>query len=593
MMDNADIAKLFDEVADLLEILNENPFRVRAYRTGARTVETLGEPIASLAQRGGVKALCELPGIAKDLAGKIVEIVKTGDLALRRELCERVPESLVEMMRVTAVGPKRARMFYEKLDLRTIDALERAAGEGRLHGVRGIGETLEARILRGCAEHKARAGRYRLDQGDAHAGPLAAFLRGAPEVLALEVAGSLRRRKETIADLDVLVASNDPTAVAERLLRYPEVKQVLARGETKCVVVLRSNMQVDVRIVAPESFGAALHYFTGSKAHNIAVRLLGVKRHLKINEYGVFRGTRRLCGAKEEEVYRAVGLPWIPPELREDRGELDAAREGTLPRLIEPRDLKGDLHMHTKRTDGAHTVAEMVEACRARGYAYVAITDHTQALRMTKGLDRAGFREQAREVARVQRDVPELTILRGAEVDILEDGRLDLDEETLAELDVVIVSVHSKFDMKEAAMTERVLRALRHPRARILGHATGRLIGRREPIAIDMGQVMKAARDHGTLLEINAQPERLDLSDVHVKMARDAGVRVVIDTDAHRVAELDLMRYGVGQARRGWCAASDVANTYPLERLRTLLHPTRRAEPRTNPPRAHAGARRG
>jgi DNA polymerase (family X) len=569
-MDNVDIAHLFDEIADLLEIESGNPFRVRAYRTAARTIEALGEPASAIAARdpGG---LAELPGIGKDLAGKIVEILGTGDLALRRELVEKVPEGLVVMMRVDGVGPKRAKLFYDKLGLKTVDDLEAAAKDGRLHSVRGIGEVLERRILQGCTDQRARSGRFRLAEGDAHAAPLVAYLKSAPEVVAIDVAGSLRRRRETIGDIDILVASTEGAAVAERFVGYPEVTKILAHGKTKCSVVLRSGMQTDLRVVAPESYGAALHYFTGSKAHNIAVRTLGVKRKLKISEYGVFRGKRRIGGRTEEEVFRAVGLPWIAPELREDHGEIDAAREGKLPRLIELGDLRGDLHMHTDATDGKNTLREMVEACAARGYTYLAITDHTQALRMTGGLDRAGYRGQRRVIEALRKEFPTITILQGAEVDILADGSLDLDEETLAELDVVIAAVHSKFAMTEATMTERVLSALADPHVNILAHPTGRLLGKREPYAIDMAKIIKAAYDHGVLLEINAQPERLDLSDTLVRMARDAGARFVINTDAHRTSELEFMRYGVDQARRGWCSAKDVANTRPLDELRTLL----------------------
>jgi DNA polymerase (family X) len=574
-MDNVDVARLLDEIADLLEIEGNNPFRVRAYRTAARNIEALGEPVSAIAARDPA-ALAELPGIGKDLAGKIVEMLTTGDLALRRELVARVPASLVVMMRVAGVGPKRAKLFYDHLGLKTLDDLEAAAKERKLRSVRGIGEILEKRILQGCAEQRARSSRFRLAEADAHAAPLLAYLREARDVAAIDVAGSLRRRRETIGDIDVLVASVEPTAVAERFVRYPEVTRVLAQGETKCSVALRSGMQADLRIVAPESYGAALHYFTGSKTHNIAVRTLGLKRKLKISEYGVFRGKRRIGGGTEEEVFRAVGLPWIPPELREGRGEIEAAREGKLPRLIELGDVRGDLHMHTDATDGKNTLREMVEACTSRGYAYIAITDHTQALRMTGGLDRAGFRRQRRIIDALRKEFPTIAILHGSEVDILEGGGLDLDEETLAELDVVIAAVHSKFAMTEAAMTERVLSALAHPRVNILAHPTGRLLGKREPYAIDMAKVVKAACERGVLLEINAQPERLDLSDTLVRMARDAGARFVIDTDAHRTSELEFMRYGVDQARRGWCSAKDVANTRPLDELLALL---RRAAP--------------
>jgi len=581
-MDNVDVARLLDEIADLLEIESGNPFRVRAYRTAARTIEALGQPLATLVRRDPA-ALEELPGIGKDLAGKIVEIVTTGDLGLRRELVAKVPESLVLMMRVAGVGPKRARAFYDHLGLQTIDDLEAAARSGKLHTLRGIGELLERRILQGCAEARARSSRFRLAEADAHAAPLVAYLREGVGVTAIDIAGSLRRRRETIGDIDVLAASKDPAAVAERFVSYPEVTKILAKGETKCAVRLRSGMQVDLRVVAPESYGAALHYFTGSKAHNIAIRTLGVKRKLKISEYGVFRGARRIGGRTEEEVFRAVGLPWIAPELREDRGEIDAARDGTLPRLIDLGDLRGDLHVHTDASDGANTLREMVEACVARGYAYVAITDHTKAVRVAGGLDRADFRRQRRSIEALRKEVRGIEILQGAEVDILEDGSLDLDDEALAELDVVVAAVHSKFNMNEATMTARVLRALAHPRVNVFAHPTGRLLGKREPYAIDMAKIVAAACKQRVLLEINAQPERLDLSDTLVRMARDAGAAFVIDTDAHRTSELDFMRYGVDQARRGWCSARDVANTRPLEELRTLLRRSRAVTPARHP----------
>jgi DNA polymerase (family 10) len=434
---------------------------------------------------------------------------------------------------------------------------------------------LVCHILQGCAEHRARRGRFRLAEADTHAAPLVAWLRAAPGVERVEVAGSLRRRRETIGDLDILVATARPAAIAERLASYEGVREVIARGETKCAVVVRSGLQVDVRAVDPSTWGAALHYFTGSKAHNIAVRLLGVRRGLKISEYGVFRGTRRIGGRTEEEVFRAVGLPWIPPELREDRGEIDAAQAGCLPRLLELRDLRGDLHTHTTATDGANTLREMVEGAQARGYEYVAITDHCRAEHVPRGLGRRELRAQAREIRALRRQVPGIAILLGAEVDILEDGRLDLEDDAIAELDLVIIAVHSALHMKERDMTERVLRAMKHPHAAILAHPTGRLIGTREPVAIDLQKIVRAARDLGVLLEIDAQPDRLELHDVAVRMARDAGAKLVIDSDAHRVAELDCIRYGVDQGRRGWCEAENVANTLPLPRLRALLRRSR------------------
>lgn len=411
----------------------------------------------------------------------------------------------------------------------------------------------------------------RLADAEAYVRPLIEMLRNAPGVDAVDVAGSFRRRAETVGDVDLLVASHEPATVARHFVGYGQVERVIAHGGTRCSVVLRCGLQVDLRIVPRNSYGAALHYFTGSKAHNIAIRLLGVRRHLKINEYGIFRGQHQVGGRTEAEVFQAVGLPWIPPELREDRGEIEAARRGRLPALVELGHIRGDLQMHTDATDGKNTLGEMVAACQARGYEYIAITDHTKSLRVAGGLTKAGFHKQSRAIDALRRHTSKLIVLKGAEVDILDDGSLDLDGEALRELDVVIVSVHSRFNMSKAEMTHRIVAAIRHPGVHILGHPTGRLIGKRDPYPVDMAEVIKAARDYGVLLEINAQPDRLDVNDVHIQMAREAGVKLVIGTDAHRVQELDCMRYGVDQARRGWCGAADVANTLDAAAFTKLL----------------------
>jgi len=569
-MENIAIAKIFDEVADLLDIQGANPFRVRAYRTAARTIGTLGKPAASLVEADG-HALEQLPGIGADLAEKIATICRTGKLPLLAELTRKTPESLVALLRIPGFGPKRAKRVHKALGVETLADLERAARSGRLAKLKGFGPATEQAVLRGIAQDKAHVTRTPIAEAEAYIRPILEALKDAPGVQRLDVAGSYRRRAETVGDVDILIAATKSGPIAERFVRHPDVTRVLAQGDTRCSVVLASGLQVDLRIVPPISYGSALHYFTGSKAHNIAVRTLGVRRHLKINEYGVFRGAKRIAGAKEEDVFKAVGLPWIPPELRENRGELDAARAGTLPDLVALDDIRGDLQMHTTYTDGKNSLAEMAQACADRGYEYIAITDHTKAVRVAGGLGRAEFRKQFRELEAVQKKVRGLTILKSAEVDILDDGSLDLDEATLAELDVVVVSVHSRFNLTKSAMTTRVVRALQHPRAHILGHPTGRLIGKRDPYALDMEAVVKAARDHGVMLEINAQPDRLDLSDLHASMAREAGVRLVISTDAHRVEELSFMRYGVDQARRGWCTARDIANTASLAAFRKLL----------------------
>jgi DNA polymerase (family X) len=569
-MENIQIAKTFEEVADLLEIQGANPFRVRAYRNAARTIGTLGAPIEKMLEHNG-HALEELPGIGADLAGKISKLCRSGELPLLAQLTRKTPESLVAMLRIPGVGPKRARLIYRSLHVKTLAQLETAARAGRLSALPGMGKTLEQTILRGVRQDKAHGARVPLAEAEAYVHPLVEKLRAMPEAELVDVAGSLRRRRETVGDVDILVASSHPAAIAETFVTYPDVKRVLARGETKCSVVLRSGLQVDLRTVPRSSYGAALHYFTGSKPHNIAVRLLGVKRGLKINEYGVFRGTRQLGGRTEQEVFKAVGLPWISPELRENHGELDAARGDRLPTLVELADMRGDLQMHTDATDGKNTLAEMVEACRSRGYDYVAITDHTKAVRVAGGLTKAGFHKQAREIDAIRRRVSQPVVLKGAEVDILDDGSLDLDDETLADFDVILVSVHSRFNMSKAEMTHRIVRAIQHPRVHILGHPTGRLLGKRESYPVDMPTIIKAASDSGVMLEINAQPDRLDLNDVYIQMAREAGVKLVINTDAHRIPELECMKYGVDQARRGWCEAKDIANTYHLKALRKLL----------------------
>ena len=567
-MENIDIARMLEEIADLLEIQGENAFRIRAYRTAARTIGALAVPAATLVAEG---RLDELPGIGSDLAGKISTILDTGTLPLLRQLAAKTPESLVQMLRIPGLGPKRAKQIYDTIGVKTLEALEEAARSGRLRELPGIKETTEQKILRGIADLRGHAGRWRLAEADAYLQPLLAHLEASPAVTRLEVAGSHRRHKDTVGDIDILVVSSRPQTVAERFTTYPRVKEVRAEGVTRSSVVLDCGLQVDLRVVPAVSFGAAFHYFTGSKSHNIAVRALGVKHKLKINEYGVFRGERRIGGRTEQEVFDAVGLPWIPPELREARGEIEAARQGRLPRLIELSDIRGDLQIHTDATDGVNDLAEMVEAARQRGYEYVAITDHTKAVRIAGGLTRGEFHREFRAIERLQERYPGLTILKGAEVDILDNGELDLDDATLAELDVVVAAVHSKFNLSRGAMTRRIIRAMRHPHVQILGHPTGRLIGTREPYQFDFDQVIEAAAGEGVALEINAQPERLDLDDTQARAAHEAGVRLVISTDAHRVEELSCMRYGVDQARRGWCEARHVLNTLPLAALRSSL----------------------
>ena len=563
---NADIARLFEEMADLLEIGDANPFRVRAYRNAARTIGELRQDIAATLAKGD--ALPKLPGIGTDLAGKIREIAATGHLAALDRLRQTVPPAITELLRIPGIGPKRVRMLYHELDVQTLPQLYKAAREGRIRDVPGFGEKTEAHILEAAAAHLSKARRFKLAVGAQYADAIVAYLRALPGVRDCVAAGSVRRMRETVGDIDILVTAAAESPVVERFVAYPEVKEVLASGAARSSVVLQSGIQVDVRVVPPESYGAALQYFTGSKAHGIALRRLAQERGLKLNEYGVFRGSTRIAGDTEASVYRALGLPWIAPELREDRGEIEAAARGKLPRLVELADLKGDLHAHTKWTDGRHTIREMAEAALAHGLAYLAITDHSRRLTVAHGLDPERLRKQRAEIERAGAGLAGITLLAGIEVDILDDGTLDLPDRVLAELDVVVAAVHSKFGLSRERQTERILRALDNPCVALLAHPLGRLIDEREPYDVDMLKIIRKAKARGVHLELNAHPERLDLFDTHCRMARDEGVLVSVNSDAHSVLEFDNLKFGIGQARRGWLEKDDVLNTRPLAQLR-------------------------
>jgi DNA polymerase (family 10) len=568
---NAEVARLFREVADLLEVEGANAFRIRAYQTAARTIEELPESVEALAAEGEAR-LAELPGIGHDLAGKIVEIVRTGKLGMLAELSHQAPAGATALMRLPGLGPKRARMLCERLGVHTLDQLRAAAQAGKVRALPGFGEKTEHNILLELAAHGTHEQRHLRAVAAQYGEALLAYIRSLAGVERAELAGSFRRCKETVGDLDLLVSCATGPSVTDHFIEYPEVAEALAHGPTKASVRLRSGIQVDLRVLRPMCFGAGLHYFTGSKAHNIAVRRLGQQRGLKINEYGVFRGARRTAGRDEMDVFRAVGLPWIPPELREDRGEIEAARNGRLPQLVELRDIRGDLQSHTTDSDGRDSLEVMAEAAQALGYEYFAITDHTPTVRIAGGLDRAGFRRQMKRIDRLNARLGTLTLLKGAEVDIHADGSLDLGDETLAMLDIVLVSLHSKFDLSRAEQTRRVTRALSHPAVDVFAHPTGRLLGGRRGAQLDLDQVYRVAADHGVMLEVNAQPERLDLDDVACRAAVEHGVRLIIDTDAHAAAELGFMRWGVEQARRGWVEQKDVANARSLAQFCKLLH---------------------
>ena len=569
---NADIAAVFEEIADLLEIQGANPFRIRAYRNAARTVGELSRDVPPLVAQGA-----HLPGIGADLAAKIAEIAATGHCGLLDRLQQELPPAVTELLKIPGLGPRRVKALYHDLDVQTVEQLRRAAADGRIRALPGFGAKTERNILEAATAHAEKKRRFSLGVAAQDAEALRAYLAAAPGVTQVTVAGSFRRMRETVGDLDLLVETKSPAAAMQRFTAYDEVAEVLAAGSARASVRLRSGLQVDLRIIAKRSYGAALQYFTGSRAHNIAIRRIAQKRGLKINEYGVFRGDERIAGETEESVYRAVGMAWIPPELREDRGEIELARTGELPRLVELGDLRGDLHVHTRATDGHNTLREMADAAKAAGMEYLAITEHSKRLTVAHGLDADRLARQCEEIDGLNAELRGITLLKGIEVDILEDGSLDLPDAVLRRLDIVVGAVHSKFDLSRARQTERILRAMEHPCFTILAHPTGRLIDERAPYDVDMARVIGAAARRGCFLELNAHPERLDLLDTHCQMAKQAGVLVSIASDAHSTLDFLNLRFGVGQARRGWLEKRDVLNARPLAEVRALIEAGRRA----------------
>jgi DNA polymerase (family 10) len=574
---NADIARIFEEIAELLELEDANPFRVRAYRNAARVVGEQRFDIAGRLSQG--EALPKLPGIGEDLSAKIVEIAATGTCALRERLTKRAPAGITELLHLPGLGPKRVRLLNRELDVHSLAQLVRAAKDGRLRSLAGFGAKTEKSLLDAALAQLGTTRRFKLALAGEYARSLVAYLQKARGVKDVVVAGSFRRMKETVGDLDILVTAETKAAgqaVMTRLVAYGEVEKVLAQGETRASVVLASGLQVDVRVVAPESSGAALYYFTGSKAHNIALRRIAQAQGLKVNEYGVFKGERRIAGETEASVYDVFGLPWIPPELREDQGEIEAARQGGLPALVALEDLRGDLHAHTRATDGRNSLEDMARAAQARGFAYLAITEHSRRVTVAHGLDPPALARQVAAIDALNATLKGMSLLKGIEVDILEDGALDLPDAALAPLDLVVGAVHSNFKLSRARQTARILAAMESPLLSIVAHPSGRLIDAREPYDVDMLAIVRKAKAQGIALELNAHPERLDLSDVHCRMARDEGVLVCVNSDAHSVDDFDNLRYGIGQARRGWLEKNDVLNTRPLAALKKILACRRR-----------------
>lgn len=569
-MQNSDVVKIFEELADLLEIQNANPFRVRAYRNAARTIGDLPESLAAILADER-RTLEDLPGIGHDLADKIKTIAATGSLPQLEELRGQVPRGVVDMLRIPGLGPKKAAALFKELSITSLALLKAAAESGEVAKLKGFGEKTAKTILEGLAHIEQAGVRMYFAEAQPLAETILADLRRLPVVTQAEVAGSYRRRRETVGDLDLLVTSHDAEATMDRFAQHPLVEKVLARGDTKQRVRLIAGIEMDLRVVPDESYGAALQYFTGSKDHNIVVRRRAQERGLKINEYGVFRGEKSIAGRTEEEVYEAVGLPWIPPELRENRGEIERAEAGKLPKLIELDDIRGDLHMHTTATDGAATIAEMVAAAKARGLKYIAITDHSKRVSMANGLDGKRLRAHWKHIDKVRQQASGIEVLCGVECDILEDATLDLPDDVLAEADWVIAVLHYGLKQPREQIMKRLMTAIRNPHVSALGHLTGRMIGKRPGAEMNRDEVLKAAADHGVMIEINAHPSRLDIDDVGAAAARDLGIPIVIDTDAHSVTGLDVMQYGIHQARRAGLEAKDVANTRPWAQFKKLL----------------------
>ena len=562
-LDNKSVARTLTDIADLLELKGENPFKIRAYRNGADVVSHAAEAVSSLDEA----ALRGWNGIGKDLAGRIREIALTGDCGVRRDLLTEFPATLLEVLRLQGVGPKTVAILYRELHIKSLDELADAAKAGRVRGIKGMGSKKEQLILHAIEERQRFAGRHLLSRATEMAEALVAYLEEHAPAADIVTVGSVRRGGETSGDLDLLASGAD-TSLADAFTRFPQVERILANGGTKASVLLRGGFQADLRIVTTAQRGAAMQYFTGSKAHNIALRDRALERGWKLNEYGLFDGDERsLGGATEEEIYRALGLAFIEPELRENRGEIDAAAEKALPALITDADLKGDLHMHTTESDGRESLETMIAAARTRGLEYIAITDHSQSLAMANGLDETRTMSHAERIRSYSRTLKGFTVLAGIECDILSDGSMDLADDCLASLDVVVASVHSALQQDEADMTRRVIKAIEHPSVDIIGHLTGRMLLRRDGSKVNVEKVIDAAKANGVALEINSQPYRLDLCDSHARLARDRGVKLIIDSDAHVIDALGFTRWGVLTARRAWVTKDDVINTRPLKKF--------------------------
>ncbi|MEW6214846.1 MAG: DNA polymerase/3'-5' exonuclease PolX [Nitrospirota bacterium] len=564
-MKNQEIARIFNDIADLLEIKGENPFRIRAYRRAAQNIEGLSRDVAETPK----EELIKIPGIGQDLAGKIEEYVKTGRLQFYEDLKKEVPEGLSILLSIPSLGPKTAKLLFERLRVKDLETLEQLAREHKLRGLPGIKEKTEENILKGIEMLKRGMERQPIGRVLPIANNILEHLSKKAPVKKISLAGSIRRWKDTIKDIDILATSENPKEVMNAFVHLPHVKDILMHGPTKSSIIIHEGLQVDLRVVEEDSFGAALAYFTGSKAHNIRLREMAMKSGLKINEYGIFRerDDKKLGGKEEEDVYRILGIPYIPPELREDTGEVEAALAGRLPKLVELGDIKGDLHVHSKWSDGSHDFKELIDEAKKRGYEYIAITDHSKGLGIARGLSAERLMEEKKEIDAINKRLKGFRLIAGIEVDIRSDGHMDLPDDVLKEMDIVVASIHSGFRQNKEQITKRLASAMRNPYVTIVAHPTGRLIGERESYDVDMNEILKVAKETGTAIEINAYPLRLDLNDVYAKMAKEMGIPLVISTDTHVTNQFDYMAYGVSIARRGWLEKGDILNTMSYDSL--------------------------
>jgi DNA polymerase (family X) len=569
---NKELADLFEKMADILEFKGENPFKISAYRKASRIIGDLTQDIEEIAENGKLKGI---PGIGEGMAQKVVEYLKTGKISKFEEVKKGVPDELIAIMDIPGMGPKTLSMLHKEKGISNFSQLEKALEDGSLLGLFGMGEKKIENIKRGIQLLKQSKGRMNLGTAFPIAKRIVETLRQKTGSKKIEWAGSLRRMKENIGDIDILATGPDKERIVHAFTHLPEVKEVLASGETKASIIAEGGTQIDLRVVEEDSYGAALQYFTGSKGHNIHLRGIAKAKGIKINEYGVFKGNKRIAGKEEKDVYRSMGMEWIEPELREDRGEIEAAQEKRLPKLVQESEIKGDLHVHSKWSDGTSSIEEIAQAAQKRDYQYVSICDHSKSLRIAHGLDESRLMKQIEEIDRINEKLRGFQILKGTEVDILTDGKLDFPEKILEKLDIVVAAVHSGFKQDKGKMTKRIVRALENPFVNMIAHPSGRLLGARDPYEVEMDELMEAAKKYGKALEINAYFERLDLDDVHCRKAKEMGVRVGIGTDSHHLDQMWMMSLGVAVARRGWLETKDVLNILSLKEILKWCHQPR------------------